>query len=197
MFSVPQYPYERNYYSHKGQIIRRRPSNNPSTLDPSVINQARRYLIDNHMLPTTPSTPTYYFSKADTRSGIVPFSSMIKAEPYQNSTNSYLFPGSVKPSVGCFRIFVLYRPNSVINVYSYSTSGSIDYREIVVTVPSEDYLPILCFVTSSDPITFYDDNDLSQFYIPYPNVVNNSGSITIPSVSYNYFSFPSSLFKLT
>lgn len=61
MFSYHNYPYEKRYYSRKGQIIRRRLNDPPTALNLSQLNQARNYFLQKKILqlpPTSQNPPT-------------------------------------------------------------------------------------------------------------------------------------------
>lgn len=59
MFSVPSYPRSDKYYSHKGQIIRRRRMDTPAPLSPQQLQQAYDYFVARSILfpPTSPTPP--------------------------------------------------------------------------------------------------------------------------------------------
>lgn len=135
MFSVPNYPRSDNYYSHKGQIIRRRRMDTPAPLSPQQLQQAYDYFVARSILfpPTPPPDTNIYLFYGPTTSDEISERKIVHISDFPTPSTS----GSpaISPSVnGTISIVAIINYNDQSRIYFYCYRSSIR-QELVCPYP--------------------------------------------------------------
>lgn len=167
MFSVPSYPRSDRYYSHKGQVIRRRRMDTPAPLSPQQLQQAYDYFVARSILspPTPPPDTNIYLFYGPTTSDEISNKQIVHISDFPPaptgssslSTTTYdLFVVAIILTTDPSRIYFYSfytgssssrtlrweSPYSVISLFNRNAGLSLSYRAGITFMQYLLYLPI-------------------------------------------------------
>lgn len=128
MFSVPSYPRSDRYYSHKGQIIRRRRMDTPAPLSPQQLQQAYDYFIARDILfpPTPPPDTNIYIFYGPRSEDTVSQSLLVHVSSFPPASDNQ---SSISITTYDFVVAAVINVNDPSRIYFFSYySGSSSYN---------------------------------------------------------------------
>lgn len=173
MFSTKSYPYQSRYYTHKGQIIRRKGTSTPAPLSSEQLAQAAEYFKNsNYLSPSTSSFISGIFYYYEVTNEYTPITFTFTSV----SGNSISIPSSDSST----RLYCFLSPTLPERVYFYLFHNSSRSGTLTITVPSSLRTYYASTISQSSSRLFLGNSTGPIFSIPY---LSASGSNTLDQVT--------------